>query len=98
MDNAGSAQVTMVSAKESSDWFSRLIAVDTSGAEHFEGSGATTNSVGIWVTPKVNTKTWTYTFHSLPLSAVQEFRVQVQPVHWIAFRDAALRPREQIVP
>jgi hypothetical protein len=98
MDNAGSAQVTMVSAKESSDWLSRLIAVDTSGVEHFEGSGATTNSAGIWVTPKVNAKTWTYTFHSLPLSAVQEFRVQVQPVRWIAFRDAALRPREQIVP
>ncbi|HUL50943.1 MAG TPA: serine/threonine-protein kinase [Candidatus Nitrosotalea sp.] len=96
-NNAGSAQATVMIQRPGGDWFDRVIAVDAGGVEHLDSPG-TGNAEGVWVTPLAGERIWTYTFRDLPLDRVKEFRVQVQPVHWIEFRNVALKPRGQPVP
>jgi serine/threonine protein kinase len=61
-----------------------VLAVDLDGEEHLGNHGKST--------PVDSTETWTWTFHNMTVDRVSEFQVQVQPIHWIEFRDAALQP------
>jgi predicted Ser/Thr protein kinase len=88
LENAGTAQVTMVLGEQDRNWdIIRLVAVDTNGMEHAyaRGSGTPADSKSIW----------TYEFRGLPLAKVKEFRVQARPIHWLKFPDVALEPRDR---
>lgn len=82
-ENSGQAYLTLSLARESRDWKTRVIAVDTNGVEHADHLGTTT--------PSEKNAILTYDFLRLPLARVREFRVQVRPVHWIEFRGVALQ-------
>jgi len=86
-ENAGHAAITMLLSKETPDWSVRVIATDTNGVEHPSVSGSGTAFERSMI--------WTYTFSDLPLAKVQDFRVQVRPVHWVEFRNVALEPSER---
>lgn len=89
-DTAEGAQVTVVMNADKADWTRRVVAIDTNGVEHpyVAGSG----------TPAGPSSTWTYTFRKLPLNTVKEFRVQVQPLHWVEFRKVRLLPEGPLPP
>jgi len=79
-------QATILTPRERQDWKSRVIAVDATGQEHTHRMAAGSGTPG-------NTGTvWTYTFQRLSIAQLQEIRVQVRPIHWLAFRDVELRP------
>ncbi len=84
-DNGTNTLVTAVLNPETKQWRMRIVAVDTDGKEHSHNRANTT--------PAENTETWTCTFANLTLNRVKEFQVQVQPVHWVEFRDVALQPK-----
>jgi len=92
VDNAGSAQITMLFKVVDPNWNNRLVAVDTNGVVHEHPSVGTGTGGAIFVTPNPEETTWTYTFRNLPLGSVKEFRVQVVQIHWTEFRDVALDP------
>lgn len=81
----GRAQITYVFGPDDRRWAHRVVAVDTNDVEHTSFRGGSTRVE--------NMAFWSATFHELPLAAVKEFRLQVRPVHWVEFRDIALRPR-----
>ncbi len=80
----GEAQVSLLFGPEHRFWTHRLVAVDTNGTVH-----AANRAEG---TPVEKMTFWTYTFDELPLSATQEFQLQVRPLHWVEFPDVALHP------
>jgi predicted Ser/Thr protein kinase len=80
----GQAQLTVVRDLDDGFWQTRIVAVDHGGVEHAELRGTGT--------PVEKTATWTYTF-PLPLKQVKEFRAQIRPLHWVEFRDVALRSK-----
>jgi hypothetical protein len=87
-DTTEGAQVTVVMRPENRSWNRRLVAADTNGTEHSYSMGTGTPSEG--------STTWTYTFRKLPLEQVREFRIQVQPVHWVEFRNIRLNPTRSL--
>jgi hypothetical protein len=87
-DTADGAQVTLVMGPEDRGWNRRLVAVDTNGAFHL--------STGGQGTPRQGSTTWTYTFRGLPLGQLQEFRIEIQPVHWVEFRGIRLNPKSTL--
>lgn len=84
-DTSGGAQATLVLNIKQREWNWQLVALDTNGVAH-----SCTAASG---TPVGERATWTCTFRNLPLEAVKEFRIQVQPVHWAEFRKVRLEPR-----
>ncbi len=87
-DTADGAQVTVVMGPENRLWNRRVAAVDTNGVVHSSASGQGT--------PRQGSATWTYTFRGLPLQQIREFRVEVQPVHWVEFRNIHLNPKSPL--
>jgi hypothetical protein len=84
-DTADGAQVTVVMGPEDRGWYRRLVAVDTNGTVHVSASGHGT--------PREGSATWTYTFRGLRLEQLRELRIEVQPVHWVEFRNIRLNPK-----
>lgn len=84
-DTAEGAQATVVMGPENRVWNRRMVAVDTNGTVH-------PSSNGQW-TPREGSGTWTYTFRGLPLAQLREFRIEVQPVYWVEFRNIRLNPK-----
>jgi hypothetical protein len=84
-DLADGAQVTVVMGPENRSWNRRVVAVDTNGTVH-------TSSIGQG-TPRQGSATWTYAFRGVRLGQLEEFRVEVQPVHWVEFRNIRLNPK-----
>jgi predicted Ser/Thr protein kinase len=82
------AQLTMVMGPENREWVRRIVAIDTNQVEHgyLEAAG----------TPTPDSMTWTYTFKGLSLSNVQDFRVQVRPLHWVEFPRLRLYPKRAL--
>lgn len=83
-DDGSNTLVTAILNRETKQWRIRMVAVDTDGREHFY---IRANS-----TPEDRTETWTYTFPNLTVDRVDQFQVQVQPVHWVEFQNVALQP------
>lgn len=83
-DNGTDTLVTAVLNSDMKDWRMRVVAIDLDGKEHPYNRGN--------ATPTENATTWTCTFPNLTLDRIQQFQVQVQPVHWIEFRDVPLSP------
>ncbi len=86
----GEAQIAYVFGPEDRLWTHRLIAVDTNGVEHA--------AHGTQGTPIEKVTLWTATFDRLPFDQLQEFRLQVRPLHWIEFPDVALQPAAPLPP
>jgi hypothetical protein len=82
------AQITVVMSAEQREWKRRVVAVDKAGVEHANPSGHGS--------PTKDSSTWTYTFRDVPLEKVVEFRIQVQPVHWVEFGNLRLNPRQPL--
>jgi len=87
-DTKEGVQVTIVMKADDRNWNQRIVAVDTNGTEHSHSMGTGT--------PAGDSMAWTYTFRKLPLDQVREFRIEVQPVHWVAFRDIRLNPNQSL--
>ncbi|HAB18089.1 MAG TPA: serine/threonine-protein kinase [Verrucomicrobiota bacterium] len=81
----GGTYVTMVLGPETKQWQTRVVAVDRDGVEHVHQRASGT--------PQEKSSTWTYTFEGLVKSQVKNILVQVRPVHWVEFRNVALKPR-----
>ncbi len=81
-DDGSNTLVTAVLNNDMKDWRMRIVAVDSEGKEHpySRGSG----------TPMEDSATWTCTFPNLTVDRIRQFNVQVQPVHWVEFRNVAL--------
>jgi hypothetical protein len=84
------AQIAVIFGPEDRAWSHRMVAVDSNGVAHAYTKAETT--------PVERLTLWTYGFQQLPLSAVKEFQLQVRPVHWVEFRDVALRPNASLPP
>jgi hypothetical protein len=84
-ESRGEAQISYIFGEIPRTWTHRIVAVDTNGLEHSPSRAS--------ASPVEKRMLYTVAFRELPLSAVQEFRLQVRPVHWVKFRDIALRPR-----
>ena len=87
-DTAEGAQVTVVMGPENRGWNRRVVAVDTNGTVHLSSNGQGT--------PREGSATWTYTFRNVRLEQLREFRIEVQPVHWVEFRNIRLNPKLQL--
>jgi hypothetical protein len=87
-DDGTNTFVTAVLNRELKNWRMRVVAVDADGREH--SYSRATN------TPADNTETWTCTFPGLTLDRVETFQVQVQPVHWVEFRNVPLSPNGRL--
>ena len=61
------------------------------GAKTFSEASPDRPQSGVWMTPKENSFAWTFTFPGLGLANIKEFRVQVEPVKWLEFRDVSLQ-------
>jgi len=83
-DDGSNTLVTAILSRETRQWRMRMVAVDMDGREHFYSRA---NS-----TPEEHTETWTYTFPNLTVDRIRQFNVQVQPVHWVEFRNVPLQP------
>jgi predicted Ser/Thr protein kinase len=83
-DTDNGVQATLVFESEPKGWKVRLVAFDANGVEHSYSRASGT--------PSDKSATWTYSFHGLKSEAVKEFQVQVQPLHWLEFRNVALQP------
>jgi len=83
-DNGTDTLVTAVLNNDLKDWRMRVVAIDLDGKEHPFNRGN--------ATPMENATTWTCTFPNLTQDRIKQFQVQVQPVHWIEFRDVPLSP------
>ncbi len=81
-DDGSNTLVTAVLNNEMKDWCMRIVADDLEGKEHSYSRGSGT--------PMEDAATWTCTFPDLTLDRIRQFNVQVQPVHWIEFRDVPL--------
>jgi hypothetical protein len=77
-------------AAENRDWNRRIVALDMENKEHSYALGKGT--------PGKESSTWTYTFDKLPLADVLELRIQVQPLHWVEFRNIRLNPNRPLPP
>lgn len=87
-DDGSNTLVTAILNLETKQWRMRMVAVDTDGREHFYSRA---NS-----TPEEHTETWTYTFPNLTVDRIEKFQVQVQPVHWVEFRNVPLQPNGRL--
>jgi hypothetical protein len=84
LDINGEAQTAVVFGPADRLWNHRLVAVDTNGVGHLASR--------VSGTPVEKLTWWTYTFRDLPLKAVREFRLEIQPVHWVEFANLKLNP------
>ncbi|HSH17689.1 MAG TPA: hypothetical protein VLD18_16735, partial [Verrucomicrobiae bacterium] len=89
-DDGSNTLVTAVLNRESRHWRMRLVAVDGDGKQHFYHRAN--------VTPAESTETWTCTFPNLTVDRIEKFQVQVQPVHWVEFRNVPLQPAGPLPP
>ncbi len=89
-DGKDGVEITMIMARETRDWRTRIVAVDRNGKEH------TYRSASGSATPNGDNRIWTYAFPGLTLKEVKEFQVQVRPVHWVEFPEVSLLPRSSL--
>jgi hypothetical protein len=82
------AKAMLMFGKEDRRWKLRLLAVDTNGVEHPHTHESTSRNK--------KSSLWTYSFRDVPLYSIGEIRVEVRPIHWIEFRDIALKPRTPV--
>ncbi len=76
--------LTMVLGPDDKNWAMRVVAVDTEGRDHEHRRGMGT--------PAESSSTWTLTFEDITKARIKQFRVEVRPVHWVAFRNVLLEP------
>jgi predicted Ser/Thr protein kinase len=87
-DDGTNTLVTAVLNRELKNWRMRVVAVDADGLEH-----AYSHAIN---TPADHTETWTCTFSNLTMDRIEKFQVQVQPVHWVEFRNVPLSPNGRL--
>lgn len=83
-DGKDGAQITLVMGTRSSDWHTRVVAIDTEGKERTQHIMSST--------PSGTRSIATYAFPGMSLKDIKEFRVQARLIHWVEFRDLTLNP------
>jgi hypothetical protein len=89
-DDGTNTLITAILNRETKPWRMRVIAVDKSGREHFYRQAN--------LTAAESTETWTCTFADLTVDRIDRIHVQVQPVHWIEFRNVPLQSAGPLPP
>jgi len=83
-EKGGGCHVSFIFGPENKHWNYRLVAVDQNDVEHLKSRAFATAVDQFTV--------WDYEF-SETVENIKEFRIQVQAVHWVEFRDVALDGR-----